>query len=116
MEAQSRKRPRPVVSCLRCREKKLKCDRVAPCQNCIKIGCRAECTYNQHPSADIPPRAKRVQVVHEAPSNAPQQEIGQSVGVIEDLQQRMAHLEGLLAVKPPGNYGPLRDVPVQASW
>lgn len=38
------------------------------------------------------------------------------MGVIEDLQQRMAHLEGLLAVKPPGNYGPLRDVPVQASW
>lgn len=43
----SRKRPRPVVSCLRCREKKLKCDRLSPCQNCTKLpGGLTECTYN----------------------------------------------------------------------
>lgn len=39
----------------------------------------------------------------------------QGVGVIEDLQQRMAHLEALLAVKP-GNSGPTGNTPVQPSW
>lgn len=51
----SRKRPRPVVSCLRCREKKLKCDRLLPCQNCTKTpGGSAECTYNHDPTKSIP--------------------------------------------------------------
>lgn len=51
----SRKRPRPVVSCLRCREKKLKCDRLSPCQNCTKVpGGRNECTYNHDPTRSMP--------------------------------------------------------------
>ncbi|KAI1330678.1 hypothetical protein F5Y16DRAFT_340100 [Xylariaceae sp. FL0255] len=42
--AQSRivKRPRPVKSCLECRRRKLKCDRLLPCSQCQKSqrGCR----------------------------------------------------------------------------
>ena len=40
------KRPRPVVSCLRCRAKKLKCDRITPCENCTKAEIAEPCTYN----------------------------------------------------------------------
>ncbi|KAJ4375870.1 hypothetical protein N0V83_001148 [Neocucurbitaria cava] len=46
-DATSRKRPRPVVSCLRCRDKKLKCDRTAPCENCVKASTANTCTYNR---------------------------------------------------------------------
>lgn len=40
-----KKRPRPVMSCLDCRKKKLKCDRLLPCHQCKKSGRTARCTY-----------------------------------------------------------------------
>jgi hypothetical protein len=114
----SRKRPRPVVSCLRCREKKLKCDRTAPCQNCSKAGCRAECTYNQHPqSSDSIPKAKRVHLSTEGDEEDQRTQSRPGTGIIEDLQERVVKLEELLAVRPhAGNFGPVRDAPVQGSW
>ncbi|KAJ5364015.1 uncharacterized protein N7496_009728 [Penicillium cataractarum] len=114
----SRKRPRPVISCLRCREKKLKCDRAAPCQNCWKAGCRAECAYNQHPqSTESLPKAKRVQLSTERDGDDQQPHSRPGTGIIEDLQQRVVKLEELLAVRPhAGNFGPIRDAPVQSSW
>ena len=117
----SRKRPRPVVSCLRCREKKLKCDRAVSCQNCRKAGCRAECTYNQHPqSSDSLPRAKRVHLPVEGEGTEQQDQKSQSQpgkGIIEDLQQRVAKLEELLAGRPhTGTFGQMRDALVQGSW
>lgn len=39
------KRPRPVLSCLECRRKKLKCDRLLPCQQCLKLGQPSTCAY-----------------------------------------------------------------------
>ncbi|EXJ88332.1 hypothetical protein A1O1_05262 [Capronia coronata CBS 617.96] len=39
------KRPRPVISCLECRRKKLKCDRTYPCRQCLKIGRPGRCEY-----------------------------------------------------------------------
>lgn len=117
MESQSRKRPRPVVSCLRCREKKLKCDRVAPCQNCVKGGYEAECTYHQQPDAVDPhsqPKPKRAKI---ADANEPGTWMGPSIGIIEDLQQRVLKLESLHAVRPHANdYGPIRDASVHNSW
>lgn len=91
--SQSRKRARPVVSCLRCREKKLKCDRVDPCENCIKAGHRADCMYNQHPT-ELPSKPKRVQLTGDVLGNGPK---GASSGIIEDLQQRLTRVEDLLA-------------------
>lgn len=44
----SQKRPRPVLSCLECRRKKLKCDRLLPCKQCDKAGVSAQCKYNRH--------------------------------------------------------------------
>ncbi|KAK6535675.1 hypothetical protein TWF694_002128 [Orbilia ellipsospora] len=36
---------RPVISCLECRRKKLKCDRTHPCQQCKRIGRPGGCLY-----------------------------------------------------------------------
>lgn len=120
MEPQSRKRPRPVVSCLRCREKKLKCDRVAPCQNCVKGGSEAECTYHQQPDSVDPhsqPKPKRAQI---AEANEPDPRtpwaMGPSIGIIEDLQRRVLKLESLHAVRHANSFGPIRDASVQHSW
>lgn len=115
----SRKRPRPVVSCLRCREKKLKCDRAAPCQNCIKAGCRSECAYNQHPrqSSESLPKSKRAHLSADGDGADQRTSSRLGIGIIEDLQQRVVKLEELLAIQPQVNkYGPIRDIPVQSSW
>jgi hypothetical protein len=40
-----RKRPRPILSCLSCRRKKLKCDRNFPCGQCSKAGRNSNCTF-----------------------------------------------------------------------
>ncbi|KAJ5713859.1 uncharacterized protein N7483_011040 [Penicillium malachiteum] len=65
------------------------------------------------------PNPKRVHVAQELDAQTPSEcpTTGSKVGIIEDLQQRMAKLENLLAVRPhAGNFGPMRDVPVQESW
>ncbi|KAJ5929084.1 hypothetical protein N7454_006932 [Penicillium verhagenii] len=138
MSSESRKRPRPVVSCLRCREKKLKCDRVAPCQNCVKGGFGAQCTYHQQqqqPHADPAdhqyshlqgpgPQPKRTQIPEtdgsDPPTGLTQPVTGLSVGIIEDLQQRVLKLESLHAVRPQSpharTFDPIRDALVQNSW
>ncbi|KAJ5800206.1 transcriptional regulator family: Fungal Specific TF [Penicillium psychrosexuale] len=41
----SKTKIRPQQSCLRCRERKVKCDRSVPCHACIIRGLEAECTY-----------------------------------------------------------------------
>ena len=99
------KRARPVVSCLRCRDKKLKCDRVDPCENCIKAGHRADCTYNQHPEST--PKPKRIQLNPEVAK--PQVKGG--VGVLEDVQQRLARVEELLAIRNGSS-----DLSIQNLW
>jgi len=38
-------RPRPIVSCLACRSRKLKCDREQPCQQCMRAGRASTCSY-----------------------------------------------------------------------
>ncbi|KAJ5690521.1 hypothetical protein N7462_004913 [Penicillium macrosclerotiorum] len=40
---------RPQQSCLKCRERKVKCDRSIPCHACIVRGLEAECTYLTSP-------------------------------------------------------------------
>lgn len=41
----NRKRARPTVSCFECRRKKLKCDRVQPCSQCVKGHREGLCQY-----------------------------------------------------------------------
>ncbi|RHZ57500.1 uncharacterized protein CDV56_108101 [Aspergillus thermomutatus] len=86
---QPRKRPRPVISCIRCRQKKLKCDRVIPCENCSKARCSSSCAFYQRPgsssNANSMPAPKRIHL---------------GVGIIEDLQQRLARVEELISIRP----------------
>ncbi|RAQ42909.1 Zn2Cys6 transcription factor [Aspergillus flavus] len=95
-----RKRPRPVISCLRCREKKLKCDRVTPCENCTKAGCPADCVYNQ--GLNLNDNVKRVRLSSATidQQSAPRGESGggAGIGIIEDLQQRVIRLEERLVL------------------
>jgi len=84
------KRPRPVVSCLRCREKKLRCDRTTPCENCTKASIAETCTYNAN---GIPPATSKVKRPRLSTSSdsAP-------LNSLEDLQHRMVRVEELLGV------------------
>lgn len=104
------KRPRPVISCLECRRKKLKCDRTQPCQQCIKIGRPGQCEYQsgQEPLPNIayslmsPAKRQRIYSPTDDPldndtvalngSHGPQV-TSAGRGVIEDLQERVARLE-----------------------
>ena len=43
MERQPRRRRRPALSCIECRQRKIKCDRSEPCTNCVRI--RVKCAY-----------------------------------------------------------------------
>ncbi|KZM24217.1 DNA binding [Ascochyta rabiei] len=83
-ESNPRKRPRPVVSCLRCRDKKLKCDRTAPCENCIRAKTSDSCTYQRNNSAT----SKEGMPVSKATTTA-----------VEDLQSRLARVEELLGIR-----------------
>jgi hypothetical protein len=58
------KRARPPISCLECRRKKLKCDRVQPCMQCKKSGRDALCTFVNGPP---PPSRERGQGVNTPP-------------------------------------------------
>ncbi|KAF2621413.1 hypothetical protein BU25DRAFT_426557 [Macroventuria anomochaeta] len=93
-ESNPRKRPRPVVSCLRCRDKKLKCDRTSPCENCVKAQIADSCTYQRGlnaPSKESPP-------VSIATTNA-----------VEDLQSRLAKVEELLGIRTSKSHSPAED-------
>lgn len=96
-----RKRPRPVISCLRCREKKLKCDRVSPCENCSRAGCAPNCVFlHGTPAASEPKRARSGSAVtpeQNGPSGG-SGGTGAGVGLIEDLQQRLKRVEEMLNI------------------
>jgi hypothetical protein len=83
-EINPRKRPRLIVSCLRCRHKKLKCDRVAPCENCIKASTPSTCTYSQNGRTT----AKDTNEISA---------VG-TTNSLEGLQLRMAKVEELLGI------------------
>ncbi|KAI9880681.1 MAG: hypothetical protein M1830_001314 [Pleopsidium flavum] len=114
------KRPRPVLSCVECRRKKLKCDRLLPCKQCEKAGSSAQCTYNSRPERlsqaqltdeSEPESGRRGRKTARAESTAEPHERGNSsrlpahtprvteekIGVIEDLQYRVNKLERLLS-------------------
>ncbi|KAL2830974.1 hypothetical protein BJY01DRAFT_260708 [Aspergillus pseudoustus] len=93
-EGQPQKRPRPIISCLRCRGKKLKCDRVAPCENCKKAGCPSDCAFQHAPEG-----ATKRPRTDDASDQRLASEDGR-VGIIEGLQNRLKRLEDILAMGP----------------
>ncbi|KAI1627637.1 hypothetical protein EDD37DRAFT_269532 [Exophiala viscosa] len=113
LSSSATKRPRPVISCLECRRKKLKCDRTHPCQQCIKIGRPGQCEYQSgvEPLPNIayalasPAKRQRIHspsveavdrgiTVPNGSHDLPVSSAGR--GVIEDLQERVARLENAI--------------------
>jgi hypothetical protein len=110
------KRPRPVISCLECRRKKLKCSRTYPCAQCVKIGRPGRCEFQagQEPEANenwagpsnAPVKKRRLQSPMLTNGTSPAQNVAQAAkiaptapakaGIIEDLQARIARLEALV--------------------
>ena len=96
-EGRPRKRPRPTVSCIRCREKKLRCDRIIPCANCLKAACSSECAFSQQTStqksAKVAARlTERLDSRHRPPLGIP----SDSTEILEHQQNRPARLDGVL--------------------
>ncbi|KAI9850836.1 MAG: hypothetical protein M1838_004989 [Thelocarpon superellum] len=104
-----RKRPRPTLSCLECRRKKLKCDRNRPCDQCLKSARPRQCAYATQPDyqfANLPDvvdedlhgalDARDSAGMHE-PRDSPPSIVARStsgsVESIEQLQERIRRLE-----------------------
>ena len=122
-------RPRPVLSCVPCRHKKLKCNRESPCQQCERAQRSIDCTYNQNyldppaqtRASDEPELqrdrqsrgGKRVRVDSTTELNGynSQEPVHiEKTGIIEDLQFRVANLERRLANEPHSS-APVRHCP-----
>ena len=105
------KRPRPVLSCLRCRDKKLKCNREKPCEQCIKTGRPHECFFAIESNGASPETANGQETItvqtrkrarQDTPPHDPEPRGGEGgIGVIEDLQLRVKALEEQLRVSKP---------------
>lgn len=112
------KRPRPVLSCLECRRKKLKCSRTMPCAQCTKIGHGSRCSYNEYPPAGSSVEGvqdvscsedggtarkvirRKITELHEE-TGSPSQTSEAKLGIIEDLQSRVERLENLITAHTP---------------
>ncbi|KAI5819312.1 fungal-specific transcription factor domain-containing protein [Pyronema omphalodes] len=80
-----RKRNRVPLSCGPCRNRKLKCNRQTPCENCVRRNDASSCTYatNTHSAR------------HRKPSN--------SSSSSDEMQSRIDRLEGLVLSLMSGN-------------
>jgi hypothetical protein len=107
----SRPRPRPTLSCLRCRHRKIKCDRLLPCRQCTLTGHGSKCSYNTRPlsgEAGVAPRISEPSTnapltnpgfsVYEAPNGVGSElESGPLVEPLISIQERVQKLEQLCA-------------------
>ena len=109
------KRPRPVLSCVACRRKKLKCDRLLPCSQCERAERAEECTYNTwqdnqgakaftESPEDYGEHDERVKKRARAISASRSQDCSMQggmrevkLGIVEDLQQRVETLERIIS-------------------
>jgi hypothetical protein len=94
----SAKRPRPIKSCLSCRERKLKCDREQPCGTCLGSNRSEQCSYDDHYH-----QLRSLERVHStSASNRDnilvdvQSRAGSNNVNILDLESRLQRLEDLL--------------------
>lgn len=87
-----RKRNRVPLSCAACRHRKLKCNRTSPCENCVRRGDAASCSYA------TPGTRKKSSSASNGSSSTP-----------DDMQNRIDRLEGLvlsLMTNGSGSAGP----------
>lgn len=107
-------RPRPLLSCLECKRKKIKCNRQLPCNQCRKLAesnKAARCVYASPPDSLSPvPDDSRAEYQPQRPPPsvssgglrtqyaAPTAALGGSNDAVIDLQHRVANIERLLAM------------------
>lgn len=118
-----KKRPRPTLSCRECRNKKLRCDRTQPCQQCVKGQRETLCVFDTGASSEEP--SPHNPVIHESPNPGNQMVRSQRTelqphnapvsqpkgGVIEDLQARVASLEAIIRADRTPTETPPRYTP-----
>lgn len=90
-----RKRPRPVLSCLVCKRKKLKCDRSLPCLQCSRLGRANECKFEDRDGNSAPPLSTLLPGLHANPSDA-----NVDGEAVRDLQKRVKDIEQRLKELP----------------
>jgi hypothetical protein len=111
-----RPRPRPVLSCLRCRSRKIKCDRLVPCKQCTSTGHDRECSYNDRPKSEGDSRTVNGSISRQGPTAASIMDVGNSnhqpaiappttsqgtttLKTLVSLQERLQKLEQLCATQ-----------------
>lgn len=110
-----KKRNRAALSCTLCRERKVKCDRVIPCQQCIKRGDAEFCHLDPSKRGPAPKsKAKRAQQTDEHANQQPTFDAGMqgaplqrqgsasspttsSASEVDAIKARLAQLEQVLA-------------------
>jgi len=114
-----RPRPRPVVSCVRCRRRKIKCDRLIPCQQCKSTGHDRQCSYSTRPkpTEDNSHQALERMISRPGLVDTPFTDLGNThsqapitvdtqpdqhpkLETLDSLQQRLQKLEQLCAMAP----------------
>ncbi|TPX07968.1 uncharacterized protein E0L32_010299 [Thyridium curvatum] len=72
-----KKRRRPALACEQCRRRKVKCDRVQPCTNCVKAQRGSECSFKPDSRVPRPPKAsERNTELHAGSSSPPRDSLG----------------------------------------
>ncbi|KAK4653421.1 hypothetical protein QC762_507140 [Podospora pseudocomata] len=104
--AAQKKRSRIRFSCTTCRDKKLKCDRQTPCDQCMKRGIEATCEFipyvtgGSRPGPALPARHHPRDATNPATTTAPAPNSHRSKPAANDsaVHARLRHLEHLVQV------------------
>ncbi|KAH6656366.1 hypothetical protein BKA67DRAFT_551731 [Truncatella angustata] len=101
--SRSVKRPRPVKSCIECRSRKLKCDRLLPCSQCQKSsrGCRYATdgdanNLSEGSDADTPERPSKktnLTTTHDGATKFRDQTVSAAPSLLEEYGVRLDRLE-----------------------
>lgn len=112
------RRPRTVLSCTSCRKRKVKCDRLMPCTQCVRLEVGDSCTYPSAPRTPLsepestPSRSTRPQPVEHAryvtPTQSSDDRPAESSNLTPDREgpdQSVGHCanHGLLSWATPAN-------------
>ncbi|KAK8862072.1 fungal-specific transcription factor domain-containing protein [Apiospora arundinis] len=128
--SRSVKRPRPVKSCIECRKRKLKCDRLLPCSQCQKS--QRHCRYapdgdaanlSDASDADVSERASKKNCVPSAHEQTPRSRerplpASSQHSLLDDYGARLDRLENIVltnAEKSVKSTPTLRHQPLKSS-
>lgn len=111
------KRPRPVVSCLECRNRKLKCNRCLPCDRCLKDGRENLCKYatGQKPLSNTDLDSQTVKRSRLSTESSLDSATAELLVKFNELQNRVQQLEGTLPAQPSHGRAAIQPLPPSRS-